>query len=231
MSGSLSPYAYRPGHTILHRLPGTLKLLGVLAISGAAFFAGPAALGASSLLVAAGAILARIRPRELLGGSRPLMVMLLFLVIFRSLIFDPPGFSKPGCIEGLFFTWKILLSFSAGALLFSTTTMKELLDSLGLLERTLLRPLVFVLGFGRSPGIQKIRRRLLRPRLSLGISLMLGFLPRFFEVWESANLAYRARGGKGGIRQLPALIPLAAERMIGIAAETARALEARGFLP
>jgi biotin transport system permease protein len=225
-----SPYAYRPGSTILHRLPGTVKLLGVLGLSGGAFLFGPAALALSTLIVIAGAILARMKPWELLGGSKPLALMLLLVLLFRSVSLDPPGFDREGCVEALLFAWKILLSFSTGALLFASTTMKELLDSLGAIERALLRPLVFLLGRRRSAGLQRLRICLMRPRLSLGISLMLGFMPRFFEVWESASMACRSRGGRGGVRQFRALILLTTERMIETAAETARALEARGFL-
>ncbi|MDR2110671.1 MAG: energy-coupling factor transporter transmembrane protein EcfT [Spirochaetaceae bacterium] len=58
---------------------------------------------------------------------------------------------------------------------------------------------------------------------------MLGFLPRFFEIWETVNLAYQARGGKGGIPRILILLPLVTERMMEIAAETAGALESRGL--
>jgi biotin transport system permease protein len=77
------------------------------------------------------------------------------------------------------------------------------------------------LHLGRLRGLSK---------LSLGISLMLGFLPRFFAVWESAELAYRARCGKKGLTQLRALVPLVMERMLVRAGETAAALEGRGCL-
>ncbi|MDR2313542.1 MAG: energy-coupling factor transporter transmembrane protein EcfT, partial [Spirochaetaceae bacterium] len=63
----------------------------------------------------------------------------------------------------------------------------------------------------------------------LGISLMLGFLPRFFELWEAADTAYRARGGRKGPGQMRTLIPLVTERMLEAAAETAQALESRGL--
>jgi biotin transport system permease protein len=66
-------------------------------------------------------------------------------------------------------------------------------------------------------------------RFSLGLSLMLGFLPRFFEIWEDSDVAYRARAGKKGITSLVLLIPLVTERMIEMAAETAAALESRGL--
>jgi biotin transport system permease protein len=76
----------------------------------------------------------------------------------------------------------------------------------------------------------EIKDSLPRGRLSLGLSLMLGFMPRFFEIWENTELAYQARAGKKGPAQLITLIPLIIERMIECAAETALALEGRGLL-
>ena len=64
---------------------------------------------------------------------------------------------------------------------------------------------------------------------SLGISLMLGFIPRFFELWETTNLACDARVCKRGPRRLLILVPLVTERMMEAAADTALALEARGL--
>ena len=58
---------------------------------------------------------------------------------------------------------------------------------------------------------------------------MLGFLPRFFEIWEDTDLAYKSRGGKQGLPKLVALIPLVIDRMMEKAAETAEALESKGF--
>jgi energy-coupling factor transporter transmembrane protein EcfT len=69
-----------------------------------------------------------------------------------------------------------------------------------------------------------------RLRLSLGLSLMLGFLPRFFEVWEDAELAWESRAGKKGLRFFIVIIPLVIEGLMNTAAETAAALESRGAL-
>ena len=228
-SAGMTPYAYRPGNSFLHRMPGTVKLLGLLGLSVSVFFAGPAALAAASLVIAGAAALSRISPRALLRGSRSLLLMLVVITIFRTLRFDPPGLNREGFTAALLFAWMVLVSFSAGALLFSVTTMSELRDSIGALEGRLFKPVIALLKPCRSGILQKLRRGWERPRLCLGISLMLGFLPRFFEAWESAELAYRARGGKRGIPQLLILIPLVTERMIEAAAETAQALEARGL--
>lgn len=213
------PYAYRPGNSPLHRCPAALKLLGLLGMSGAVFCFGPLALcvwtcGLTALSLAAG-----IRPWELLRGGKNLALMIVSVLCLRSIKTDPPAFDLNGAREALFFGWSILLSFSGGALLFSVTTMTELKHSIGSLELVLL-----------SPFTARRERGKRQPLLSLGISLMLGFLPRFFEAWEAANLAWAARGGKRGVRSMAALIPLVSERMMEYALETAQAMEARGLI-
>jgi biotin transport system permease protein len=200
------PYAYRPGNSVLHRLPGGVKLLGLFLISTLAFVFGIPALAAGTILVIAGSLAAGIGPGKLLRGARPLLVLILMVVICRLVsrgtIGEPDDLSKE-LAASLIFGWSIILAFGAAALFFSVTTMTEIKDSLD---------------------------RLHLKRLSLGISLMLGFLPRFFAVWENTELAYRARCGKKGPAQLRALLPLVMERMLVSAGETAAALEGRGCL-
>jgi energy-coupling factor transporter transmembrane protein EcfT len=227
--GKRAPYSYRPGNSALHRLPAWVKLLTLLGISTAAFFAGFPALAAGVITVTAGALSAGIRPRELLRGSKPLFIMIVCIIVLRSFAYDPLMFNLPGCMEGLLFGGTILVSFSAGSLLFSVTTMAELMDSLSKIERGLCFPLAAVLQKTRSPRMRRFLYRLEQPRLSLGISLMLGFLPRFFEVWESVTAAYLARAGKRGVSQMLAVIPPVIEHMIAQAGETASALESRGL--
>jgi biotin transport system permease protein len=225
-----APYSYRTGNSTLHRLPGWAKLLALLGISTAAFLAGFPALAAGVIIVIAGALSAGIRPWELLRGGRPLFVMILCILLLRSVAYDPLRFNPSGCAEALLFGGTILISFSAGALLFSVTTMTELKDSLGALERVLCFPLAAGLKRLPFPQTRRLPVRLEQPRLSLGISLMLGFLPRFFEVWETVTAAYRARAGKRGFSQLVMVIPPVIEHMIAKAGETASALESRGFM-
>jgi energy-coupling factor transporter transmembrane protein EcfT len=195
-----TPYAYRPGNSALHRAPALLKLAGLLAVSVAALFSVYGMVGAAGVVLLACA-LARVRPWTLLRGSRGLFLMMAFIVAFRAFRFDglSPAFDLAGLLEGLQFCLGIMVSFCAGSLLFSVTTMS------------------------------KLREALPRGRLALGITLMLGFLPRFFEIWEDCESAYRARAGKNGLRKIVALIPLVTERMIELAVETALTLEARGL--
>jgi biotin transport system permease protein len=107
----------------------------VPAFSGAPFLFGLPALVPLGLLLAAGAMSAGIRPGELLRGSRPLGVMILLTGLCRSLDFSPREFpylvfNREGFAGALLFAGTVLISFGAGALLFSVTTMTELRDSL-----------------------------------------------------------------------------------------------------
>jgi len=157
--------------------------------------------------------------------------------------------SKTGFFEGLLNAVRIFVPFAAAALLFSVTTMRELRLSLALVEKGIVRFFSSVPGvatrklFKQNLESQRIKaysgeaasnmpsakEKGYAPFFSLGISLMLGFIPRFFEMWDDANLACDSRSCKRGLRRLPLLLPLVTERMMEAAANTALALEARGW--
>ncbi|GHV02514.1 hypothetical protein FACS189485_03100 [Spirochaetia bacterium] len=205
---AVTPYAYCSGNSPLHRCPPLAKLAGILVLSVLSF-SSIQGLAIAALIIISAAIVAGIRPWELLRGSRPLLLLVIFIIVLRTLVFDGsghslwgmalPGISITGFWGGIRQGLSIAAAFAAGALLFAVTTMGELRRSLG------------------------------RNRLSLGISLMLGFLPRFFEIWEAANLACEARSCKKGLRRIIIILPLTIEGMMRIAGETAQALEARGI--
>ncbi|MDR1318970.1 MAG: hypothetical protein LBJ90_05045, partial [Treponema sp.] len=183
----LTPFAYRGGASALHRFPAGVKLLCLLVLSLAAFSSVPG-LAAAALVVAAGALGARIRPRELLRGSKPLVVLAVFIAVFRTAGFRPPFLRVEKLPAALVSGLCLIVSFAAGALLFATTTTGELRRSLGRFE-TAVRGL-----FAGPPGGASAARGTGEGgRLSLALSLMLGFIPQFFELWETANLACEAR--------------------------------------
>jgi biotin transport system permease protein len=205
--GTALPFGYRPGDSPLHRCPALVKLLAVLLLSALAYGSLPA-LGIAALGIGGAAAAAGMGPRELLRGSRPLWFLALFFFFLRVSGFQraaPFFYLDPEEIPGgLLQSLSMIVSFAGGSLLFAVTTMKELRGSLE--------------GCGR-PG----------RRFGLALSLMLGFLPLFFEIWEETCLAWEARGGGRGIRRFLLVIPPVTERMIEKALDTARALEARGL--
>ena len=207
--GGALPWSYRKGSTLLHRLPAGLKLAFLLLLSLAAFFPSLLVLCGIALILVILSLAAHMRPWELLRGSGPLLFVVLAVFLFQGVELSPPGFNLEGLEESVIFCARIGTAFAAGTLLFGVTTPGEIKKSLSRLEAAL--------------GLEKLK-------LSLCISLMLGFLPRFFEIWEDLNLAWQSRGGKKNLSRLVVLIPLVIERMIIKAAETASALESRGAL-
>ena len=226
------PFAYRRGVSPLHRFPAVLKLLAMIGVSIAAY-SSAFGLAGSALLLAVCAAIARIPPWELLKGCRPIAALSLCVICLKT--FEPgaagittpeiiifnmyipdlyiPCLSAEGFRTGLVTAAQILVAFAAAALLFAVTTMRELRRSLGAVEKRL---------------IALVSKRPAACRVSLGLSLMLGFIPRFFELWETMNHACEARCGKRGRRRLFTLLPVLTERMMQAAAETALAIEARG---
>ena len=202
-----TPWSYRKGFSPLHRTPAGVKLIFLLALSLAAFFPSFIVLSIIALILITLSIVAGIGPLALLRGSGPLFFVVIGVFFFQAFEFSPLGFNLQGLRESIVFCVRIGLAFAAGALLFAVTTPGEIRKSLSRAEAAL--------------HLEKLN-------LSLSISLMLGFLPRFFEIWESLNLAWKSRGGRNTPRRLTVLIPLALERMMQKAGETAEALEARG---
>ncbi|MDR0494007.1 MAG: hypothetical protein LBG95_00040 [Treponema sp.] len=245
MAGALkapryAAFGYRAGSTALHRMPAGLKLFCVMALSTAAFVS-PPGLAAAILLLLAASLAARVPPLELLKGSKMLIILSVCVILLKTFeggggepkvrgVTTPEiiifGFYIPdmyiplvsgiGFYQGLLSALRLFVPFAAAALLFAVTTMRELRLSLASLEiklKSLFRR------HGKGEGAF----------FSLGISLMLGFIPRFFDLWEMTNLACNARSCKRGLRRLFLLVPLVTELMMESAASTALALEARGM--
>ncbi|MDR3355736.1 MAG: energy-coupling factor transporter transmembrane protein EcfT [Spirochaetaceae bacterium] len=226
---AVTPFSYRPAATPLHRINAGVKLLCLLVFSAAAF----AESMVCSAVLGAGLVMASLRaginPLSLLRGSRPVAVLGLFVALGRAADFSPPYFDAAGFFSGLQFVWSMLLSFCGGALLFAVTTMTELREAVSAAESALLRPVAALLKNSKTPRLERLRAAALYPRTALALSLMMGFIPRFFAEWEALQNAYLARGGSRGIACLSRLVPLATARMIDRAEETAAALEARGL--
>jgi biotin transport system permease protein len=220
---------------MLHRIPAAVKLLCVIVLSTAAC-ASIYGLGLTILLLMAAALFARIPPWELLKGSKPLVLLSLCIMIIKTFEQGTGGITTPeiivfnfyipdlhlpfisviGFYEGILTILRIFSAFAAAALLFAVTTMRDLRLSIGAIESRLKN--LFFPDWTKG-GI---------PYFSLGLSLMLGFIPRFFDLWEMSNLACEARSCRSP-RRLVILIPLVTELMMEAAAETALALEARGL--
>jgi len=206
------PWSYRKGNTFIHRLPAGFKLCFLLLSSLAAFF--PGSLRLSLLIIASLALIllfasfvARITPHTLLRGSTALFLLVFAVFIARAVQFSPFTFTFEHLHESALFAARISVAFAAGSLLFAVTTPGEIRK--------------FLTGFEASIGLSRLK-------IGLGIALMLGFLPQFFQIWEAVNLAFTSRGGGKSFSRLLLLIPIIMEKMMVKAGETAAAIESRG---
>ena len=209
---AVTPWSYRKGRTLLHRMPAGAKLLFLLAISLAAFFPGTektslVILTCIVFVLSILSLVAHIYPWKLLRGSGPLFLVVFAVFLFRGIKFDPPFFSGEGILYSVIFCIRIGAAFASGSLLFAVTTIAEIRRSLSRPEKAL--------------HLEKIR-------IGLSISLMLAFMKRFFEIWEDINLAWKSRGGRRSVSRFLILLPVVLERMMIKAAETASAIESRG---
>jgi energy-coupling factor transporter transmembrane protein EcfT len=217
---ALTPWSYLPGgnknkkgSSLLYKLPAGFKLAFLLLLSLASFFPGTETqslllLGIIALILASLSFAAGVSPPALLRGSGHLLLVVFWAFLLQALEFSPLKINPAGLVQAIIFSLRIAAAFSAGTLLFAVTTPYEIRKSLSRLEKFL--------------RIEKLN-------LSLYISLMLGFLPQFFEVWEDLRLAWKSRGGKNNLSLVVTLVPIALEKMMRKAAETALAMEARGL--
>ncbi|MDR2097888.1 MAG: hypothetical protein LBP37_05140, partial [Spirochaetaceae bacterium] len=203
-----TPFSYKAKRTPLHRLNAGVKLICLFAFSAAAFFVNPFCSIVLGAALCAAALCAGLKPPALLRGSRPIVLLGLFVAFGRALDFSQ-AFNVDGFLGGLLFMWSMMLSFCAGSLLFAVTTMTELRDAACTAEQAVLRPLAALLDTIKSPRLERLRSAVRHPRLGLALSLMLGFIPRFFAEWDALQSAHEARAGKKNISEMSRLIPLA----------------------
>jgi len=192
---------FHPGTSLLHRIPAGPKL-GLLFAYGvvALVLRGPwTALGtlAFSLLLAAWA---RIPPRTLLRGLRPIVLIAVFIGAFQVW---QRGW--PAAVEVV----ATIVALVVAATVFTATTpIDEMLDAI-------------------TRGLRPFRRLGVNPdKVALAFSLMLRAIPDVLALAHETRDAARARGLERNPRAL--LVPMAL-RTVAHAQATGDALTARGI--
>lgn len=193
--------AYRPGTSLLHRVPAGPKL-GLLASYGiaTAIAKGPwTALGflTFSLLLVAWA---RLPFHAILRALRPLLLIVVFFGIFQVW---QRGWPTAVHVIG------DLLAVVIAALVFTgTTPIDEMLDAI-------------------TRGLGPLRRFGVNPeKVALAFSLVLRAIPSILEIAHETRAAAKARGLERSPRAL--LVPMAI-RTVAHAYDTGAALHARGL--
>lgn len=195
------PGAYRPGSTLLHRLPAGPKL-GLLAVFGIATVAVPGPWPAVGLLALA-VVLAAWAGMPLRSTARSLRPLLLVVVVVTAFQVWQQGWPTAiHVVAGLVASVLAALVFTA------TTAVDEMLDAI-------------------TRGMGPFRRFGVNPeRFALAFSLVLRAIPGIMEIAHETRAAAKSRGLERSPRAL--LVPMAI-RTVAQAYETGAALHARGI--
>lgn len=161
---------YRPGDSLLHRMPAGVKLLLLIVsiVAATAFVRDPIEVGVVGVLVAGLFALARIPVEVAVAQLRPMVWMLLIIAVFQVLITSP---ARAVVVCGV-----LLISVALAALVTLTTRVTDLLDTvtcaLGPLRR-----------FGVDPD-----------RVGLLLALAIRCVPLLAGIVHDVAEARRARG-------------------------------------
>lgn len=193
---------YRPGHSLLHRLPAGVKLiaLGAAIIAISVTVRSPAALGVAAIVVAAVFALAGIGPVTAWRQMRPMLWILVFIFAFQWIFTD---WQRALVVCGV-----LALSVALAAVVTLTTTVTAMLDTIVAALRPLQR-----FGFPVE-------------HIAIALALTIRCIPLMVEIVRQVDEARQARGLRPGPRILVAPVVIAALRTADGFAET---LTARGL--
>lgn len=192
---------FRPGTSVLHRLPAGAKLLGLMIaiIAVVATVRRPLDVAIAALFVAVLYGVGRIGPRVALAQLRPLVWMIAIIAVFQVIITSP---SRAVVVCGV-----LLLSVSLAALVTLTTRVTEMLDTCGRVMQPLRR-------FGVDPD-----------RVGLLLALTIRLVPLLTAVVHEVSDARKARGLQWSVTALATPVVVRALRTADALGES---LVARG---
>lgn len=161
---------YRPGDSLLHRMPAGVKLLLLIVsiVAATVFVRSPIEVGVVAVAVAGLFALARIPFEVAVAQLRPMVWMLLIIAVFQVLITTP---ARAAVVCGV-----LLISVALAALVTLTTRVTDLLD-------TVTRALGPLRRFGVDPD-----------RVGLLLALAIRCVPLLAGIVHDVAEARRARG-------------------------------------
>jgi biotin transport system permease protein/energy-coupling factor transport system permease protein len=231
-------FHYRIGLSLPYRVPALPKLALVLSFAVTLMFLPFYVLCGGIPAMAILAFLCGFRLREQLADVKPVLFYAAFLYlinIFSHLpsasLAVPAGGFRPELrrmLAGLFYPdleyrlyiLRLLLVMQLSALFFRTTTSIEIKEAIRGLE-TAIRRRIKKLPFMKNISAQA--------KFGASLALTISFIPELFGLWERLNLAYRARGSKGGLKKIRVLLIALFSLSFSYAEKKARALASRNI--
>lgn len=193
---------YRPGDSLLHRLPAGVKLLGLGALIAlvSVLVDTPAQLGVAAVGVLAIVVLSRIGARSIIGQLRPVLWVVVFIFAFQLIFTD--------WARALVVCGTLLLSVTLAVVVTSSTRTTDMVSALTRGMSPLAR-----LGFPVD-------------QVAIALALAIRSIPLMVDTVRQVEEARRARGLRFSPRIVVAPVVISALRTADGFAE---ALSARGL--
>lgn len=206
-------FKYRPGKTFLHSIPSWIKIILMLILAIAAFYTPLIpALVLWLIIIAFSFFILRFSFREILSDLSPTLIYACMLYI-ASLIINISQASN--------FSANVLIPGKQNMELFSHMALSIEISSLFFRTTS---PMSFRQGFSQIEGTF---RRSDKTPLAEALSLTINFIPGLAIFWHKADSAWRARGGKKGLKRIRVLTPLLFRTGMKAAYEKSLAIENR----
>ena len=198
-------FQYIPRTTFLHKIPPVPKIILMVALAILAFYCPLIpALIALALILLFSKIALRLSFSSILADLRPIFAYISLIYIssiitnIYTLASNAGGGSETPLKKLLYILYpslaslsllvRITLSLQISSVFYRTTSSSQFYEGFSSIEHALTRK-------ETTP-------------LADTLSLTLTFIPRIASFWEQIDTAYRARGGKKGIRRILCLVPV-----------------------
>ena len=223
-------FSYKQGSSFLHRCPAWIKILVIPIISLLFFYLPPSFAVCLIALQTLVSFVLGFTAREQLIDLRPVIYYSIFLLLVKLF-----GSIAVAVSDGVFFWQEISQLFTffcdffkseketgilimklfcvmqSAAIVFKTSTSLQIREGLETIEL-------------------KIRRLFHLPakaNIADALAVFICFIPQVSKNWQQAKLAWRARGGKSGLKMLIVLLPVFFSVGMKQAYNSARAISVR----
>jgi biotin transport system permease protein/energy-coupling factor transport system permease protein len=220
----------------LHKLHAMLKLFLLLPLSVFCMSLSSLWLAAGIIITAAVGFCFRFTLSEQITDLKPAVyyaVLMYTLSVFSNIFENWENLTSSLSVSILILAFipnpdflrialRLVLIIQLSALLFRTTSAIELREGLIFIEKNIRQFFLYL------PFMKK--RISTQCHFAENLSLFLRFIPQIFSTWSMINLAWKARGGKQGIRNIIPIVFLLISLSMEKAAVKAKALAARSVL-
>ena len=201
-------FAFRPGRGIIYRIPAWIKILLMLLSGSIVFFIPPEGCAVLSLLLAGYSMHTGMTFKDVLSVVKPAgyYAVILYCASAFSGIFIPQKSDLLLCLQ-------LTTALLCANLLFSTTTPLSMRRGIETIEKAVRKVL----------PVQK------KASFAETYAFFILFIPAATGIWHRIDCAWKARGGKNGLRKIIVLFPVLISLCMHRAWITERAVRNRKF--